>query len=137
MALRGYPRAGGLRRFTRQRKAEMVAMPKGVEIGYFGPSAIDALVNEYGVPGRVAERPAFRQAIAASLDAMRAEIAKRYVNGGISRADALAIGEILASELRRTVAGFTDPANLPWKPKSDPLVFTGRMLRSIDVRIIE
>ena len=128
----------GWKRFARDRKAKVAAMPAGVEIGFFGPSAVDAMVNEFGIPNKVAERPAFRNAIRDALDELRRETARRLLRGkgGITEADALAIGQVLADRLRASVEELDQPPNRPWKAQSDPLVFTGRMLKSIGVRII-
>ena len=128
----------GWRRLVRERKAKVASMPAGVEIGFFGPSAIDALVNEFGVPGQIAERPAFRNAVRDALDDLRKETARRLLRskGGLTRADVLAIGQVLADTLRDSVEGLDQPPNRPWKAKSDPLVFTGRMLKAIGVEII-
>ena len=130
------PRKGGFERMVRRKRQEVAHTPVGIQVGSFGPSAIDLAINEFGVPGKVAERPAFRQALQAALDPMRHRIARDLRNGGINERSALEIGNILASELRHAIEQFAEPPNRPWKPKSDPLVFGGKMLDSIGVRII-
>ena len=127
-----------LLRELRRKQAEVRAMPKAVQVGVFGPAAIDALMNEFGLAERgIPERPALRLATKAALKDMRAEVVKRATaHGTITEADARAVGTVL---LRRMVAEIAQigPPNKPWKRPSRPLVLTGRLVKSLGIEVIK
>ena len=130
-----------LLRELRRRQAGVRAMPRAVEVGVFGDAAIDALMNEFGVPNAnppIPERPALRLATRAALRAMLAETRKRSAaNGGfVTVADAKAIGTILLRQMATEIAQI-GPPNRPWKRPSKPLVLTGRLLKSLGIKVIK
>ena len=131
-----------LRRVIAEKRRAVRNMPRGVQVGIFGDAAIDMLVNEFGLPSAnppIPARPAFRNAIRAALDDMHRETVKRATahGGAVTRADAKAIGTILAKRLEAEINAI-GPPNKPWKgPGGTPLVLTGRLLKSIGVEIIE
>ncbi len=126
-----------LQRYLRQAQAKQAAMPRAVQVGVFGEAAIDAIVNEFGLPqAGIPERPALRKAIATALDDVRREIARRVVDGAVTVVDAKAIGRVMLWAMDREVRAFSDPRNRPWKQPSNPLEFTGRLLKSLGIKII-
>ena len=112
-------------------------MPKAVQVGVFGPAAIDALMNEFGLAERgIPERPALRLATRAALRDMRAQVIKRAsAHGTITVADAKAIGTILLRQMATEIAQI-GPPNKPWKRPSKPLVLTGRLVKSLGIEVI-
>ncbi|MCY4129730.1 MAG: hypothetical protein OXG15_10900 [Gammaproteobacteria bacterium] len=135
------PRPGGTLKFLREARAAQAAMPKKVQIGYFGDSAIDALMNEFGIPGKIPERPALRPAFRQSLNEINKELAKMLIDSrtmSITEKDALKIGQIMADNLRLIIIAGVKPQNAAWKNTgTPPLVFTKRLLKSIDVKVIK
>ena len=133
---------GGFKRFIRQARAAHAQMPSRVEFGYFGPSAIDAAMNEFGIPERgIPERPALRQAIKESLDAMRKELARTLLASGtmsVTEKDAERLGRIVTDNLEARLRAGVWPENAPWKNIDKPsLQFTGKMLESVGVRVVK
>ena len=133
------PVYGGERvlRELRRMQGEVRAMPRAVQVGVFGPAAIDALMNEFGLAERgIPERPALRLATRAALRDMRAEVIKRAsADGTITVADAKAIGTILLRRMQSEIAQI-GPPNAPWKRPSRPLIDTGRLIRSLGIEVI-
>jgi len=135
------PRPMGMKEFFRQARAAQAAMPKKVQIGYFGDSAINALMNEFGIPGKIPERPALRPAFRQSLDAIRKELARMLIASrtmSITEQQADQLGQIMADNLRSIIIAGVKPANKTWKNTGQPpLQFTKRLLKSIDVLVIK
>ena len=130
-----------LRRVIAEKRRQVRSMPRAVQVGVFGEAAIDAAINEFGLPhANIPERPALRNAIRTALDDMRRETIERATtNGGyVTRRDAEIIGTILAKRMEAEIKALTEPPNKPWKgPGATPLVFTGKLLKSIGVEIID
>ena len=104
------------------------------------PVAHVAFLNEFGTE-RIPERPFMRSGVDRALpdvnDAIVAEI-----DGGTLRVDAgLAerIGGLVADAIRHTIEAVRTPVNAPAtrkrKGKSDPLVDTEKMARSVDYTV--
>ena len=137
-----YP--GGFKAFVRDTKRKVAEMPRSVEIGFYGPSAKDAQINEFGVEGgdgrtAVPERPVFRTAIAESREGMAAALrADAKANKGvITDAGAKACGEVLKANLDARIesAAGLEP-NASWKATGQkPLTFTGKLKGSTEVRV--
>ena len=107
-----YPRPGGTLKFLREARAAQAAMPKKVQIGYFGDSAINALMNEFGIPGKIPERPALRPAFRQSLDAIRKELARMLIHSrtmSITEQQADQLGQIMADNLRSIIKAGVKP----------------------------
>ena len=138
-----YPRKGGFNAFCRQARRAHEAMPDRVQFGYIDPDGVmDAYINEFGLPDKgIPERPALRRAVADSLDAMRAELARMVRASGtmsVTAADAKRLGEIVTDRLEASIRAGVKPENAPWKGLDKPsLQFTGKLLASIDVQVIQ
>lgn len=129
-----------LKRVIAEQRRKLATMPKGVRVGSFGKSAIDAAINEFGLPhANIPERPAFRLAIQIALPKMRKrmiELARQ--DGVITRRGAREVAMILRNEIETQIKQLRVPPNRPWKgPGANPLIFTGALIKSLGFEIID
>ena len=133
-----------LKRFLRNARQAGAKPQPSVEIGFVAEEAGRAIANEFGIAERgIPERPFFRHAIREAKPKLAREAVRLMAARGhkgvyqLTEADSLALGAILADEVRTAIAQWTDPPNRPWKGKSDPLVFSGAMAKAVIVRTAE
>lgn len=132
-----------LDKFMRNAKRVSRTRQPTVSVGFHDDIAARAIANEYGIPQHgIPERPFFRNAImsarpkikGAVVDLMRARGHRNVYQ--LTRADWLRLGKIMAAEIERSIMLLREPPNRPWKKGGTPLVFTGELARSIEIRVV-
>lgn len=139
--------AGGQFKFSKKRRAKMSAGGKqfadfleGKE-KFSGPVAQVALWNEVGTK-KTPPRPFMRKTVATKSPRWGNGLGRALRDNHYNAHDALhVLGEVIQGQMRQSIIDFKDPPNaaltIDLKGFNDPLVDSGRMLRSVDFQITE
>lgn len=100
-----------------------------------------ALWNEFGVPGRIPERPFFRNGNKAFAEGVSKMIIRHAEDGMITRRGAEKIALEHENSVRKSIVKLKEPPNAPStvsrKGSANPLVDTGLMMREVTHDIVE
>lgn len=137
--------SGGKRSFTKKRKKKM--SPGGREFAEFlegkekfsGPVATVAAWNEFGTE-KSPPRPFMRKTVATKSPRWGNGLGRALRDNNYDAYEALhVLGEVIQGQMRQSIIDFRDPPNAQLtqdiKGFNDPLVDSGRMLRSVDFQI--
>lgn len=139
--------AGGTARFTKKRRAKMSSAGKQFaefiegKDKFSGPVAQVAAWNEFGTQ-KTPPRPFMRKTVASKSPRWGNGLGRALRDNHYNSYDALhVLGEVIQGQMRQTIIEFRDPPNaqltVDLKGFNDPLVASGRMLRSVDFQISE
>ncbi len=139
--------AGGTHNFTKKRRAKMSSDSRSFaeflqgKEKFDGPVAQVAFWNEFGTK-KSPPRPFMRSTVAKKSPRWGNGLGKALRDNGYNAHDALVVmGEVIQGQIRQSIVEWKDPPNaqltVDLKGFNDPLVASGRMLRSVDFQVLD